>query len=295
MNLRRGVGLFLGLVIAAASLVALAVPASAGCPRLEDFSSGSESSAGCTDEVASSSEGETATSGNVVWQDDGPYTVYNYEPGCSVNNETENSPDVLCNQFTACPTEGERRWQVYTQEVNPPEDTVNEDDWEFQGTQCRGDDELDEGGAPQITEQMIIEIAQATAPPATVGAEPGATSYVNIPNNFYATSGATTETVTLIGTPVTLEYTPTSYSWKFGDGNSGTGPGVKNASLGQAGAVEHEYRRQGDYAVTVTTSFEVRASVAGGQSITLSVPVTSTSEPHNLDVGEIQSTVTRVR
>lgn len=231
-----------------------------------------------------------------IYTKPGPYPVYRYVPTCDGNRPDGYSNDALCGAATmSCPgPERQIRFWVYRQIVQPGE-SPRDGAWEMVRTECRGGDEPPEGGPEVITEWMIQEAAQAVAPETHIVSEPDATSYVNVPNNFWVDTATHSETVTLIGVPITITYRPTAYSWSFGDGASDSGPGIRNARVGQDGAVEHQYRRSGDYDVTATRSFEVTAILPGGDSLTLEVPITSTSAPHPLTIGEIQSVVTGVR
>ena len=189
--------------------------------------------------------------------------------------------------------EGDINFRVYTRKMKANGDP--DGDWEYQGLQCRGADDPPEGGPPVITTFMIRDAAQEAVPASEVNSEPGETSYVNVPTNFFTDGDAVTATVQVLGIPIVITFDPVSVSWAFGDGGSGTGAGIEAAAVGQPGAVEHEYARQGDYSITVSRSFNVSARLPGGQTLSLPAPVTSTSEPYQLEVGEIQSVVTRVR
>lgn len=222
----------------------------------------------------------------------GPWTEYRYVPTCSAN-APEGGADALCGAAVmSCPDDGDIRFWVYARTAYP--DNREPTDWRRVRTECRGADEVPEDGPPVITEWMIREAAEAAAPETVVHAEPVATSYVSVPNNFYVDSAPTNTTVTLIGIQIPVSYTPTTFTWSFGDGTSGSGAGVRRAAVGAAGAVEHEYRRQGTYGVTATRGFTVVATLPGGETLTIDVPVTSTSDPYELEVGEIQSLVTKV-
>ncbi|MDX6232514.1 MAG: hypothetical protein QOH68_1498 [Nocardioidaceae bacterium] len=227
-----------------------------------------------------------------VYADPRPWTEHRYIPTCSAN-APEGGADALCGAaVSTCPEDGDIRYWNYTRTVYP--DNRQPSEWKRGASVCRGLDDPVEGGPPVITTQMIREAAQQAAPETVVRVEPETTSYVNVPNNFYVDSAPRTTTVTLVGLAIPITFTPTTFSWSFGDGGSGSGAGVRQAAIGAPDAVEHEYRRQGDYAVTATRGFKVVATLPNGQVLTVDVPVTNTSAPYELGVGEIQSLVTKI-
>lgn len=224
----------------------------------------------------------------------GPWTEYRYVPTCS-GNKPEGGFDTLCGAAVyTCPEDDETNFWVYARTVYPAADHRAPSAWKRVRTECRGPDDPPEGGPPVITTWMIREAAERTAPKTVVHAEPATESYVNVPNNFYVDSAPTTTSVTLIGITIPITFTPTTFSWSFGDGASGSGAGVRKAVIGAAGAVEHDYRRQGTYGITATRAFSVVATLPGGETLTVDVPVSNTSVPYELGVREIQSLVTNV-
>ena len=101
------------------------------------------------------------------------------------------------------------------------------------------------------------------------------------------------DSVTLLGVTIPLRWTPTSTAWSFGDGVAATGNGVPDADLGAPGAIEHSYGRQGSYAITTTTNYDLTFLLPGQavQTIQLSSPP---SPPVTLPVREIASLVSYV-
>ena len=108
---------------------------------------------------------------------------------------------------------------------------------------------------------------------------PKGRTLVNFATNFYTTNDhPTTRTVTLIGQRVTIEATPTEYTWHFGDtldesSDLGTtDPGAAYPDL----RVTHRYTRVGHVRPSVYTTYSGRYRVGNGrwQTIpdTLTVP-----------------------
>ncbi len=92
---------------------------------------------------------------------------------------------------------------------------------------------------------------------------PDGLTLVNFDTNFYTTSTAPiARTVTLLGQRVTLEATPATYHWDFGDGRtlSTSEPGAPYPRLD----VTHNYLRTGTYRPSLSTTYTGRYRVGGG-------------------------------
>lgn len=222
-----------------------------------------------------------------------PYTEYKYVPNCSAN-APEGGADALCGSAVyTCPDEGDIRYRVYTREHNADGSLSDGPDWKAGGTVCRGPNDPPEGGPVVITTADIADEARKAAPATVVHVEPATKTYVNVPTNFYADAAAQGASVQVLGQTIALQFRPTGFAWSFGDGSSGSGAGVKDASVGAADAVEHLYRRSAKVQVTLTRTFEVTYTAPGGVTGTLPAPgVSNTSAPTALEVGEIQTLVT---
>jgi hypothetical protein len=105
---------------------------------------------------------------------------------------------------------------------------------------------------------------------------PKGKTLVNFDTNFYTSNtDPTTQSVTLLGQRVTIEATPTSYTWHFGGDEAPvttTDPGAPYPDL----QVTHRYSRVGDVRPSVDTTYSGRYRVGNGdwQTIpdTLTVP-----------------------
>ncbi|GAA4824124.1 PKD domain-containing protein [Nocardioides caeni] len=92
---------------------------------------------------------------------------------------------------------------------------------------------------------------------------PDGLTLVNFDTNFYTTSTEPlTRTVTLLGRQVTLEATPATYTWDFGDGKSlaTSDPGAPYPAL----RVTHSYGLKGTYRPSLSTTYAGRFRVGGG-------------------------------
>jgi hypothetical protein len=92
---------------------------------------------------------------------------------------------------------------------------------------------------------------------------PGGETLVNLETIFYTTNSApTSRTVTLAGRSVTIEATPTSYAWHFGDGTieTTTSPGHPHPDHD----VFHVYASTGEVAASVSTTYAGRFRIGNG-------------------------------
>jgi hypothetical protein len=200
--------------------------------------------------------------------------------------------DALCGAaVNTCPDPDIRFW-VYTRTVYADPDK-QPTAWKRTGDSvCRGPDEptVDK---PKATPQQVVDAARGLAPKPSVVVQPADRSYVNIPNNFYASAPDTTQTITLFGTTIAVQFSGATLTWHFGDGGSATGDGIKDAALHQAGAVEHAYVAQGTYDISVTSTYHISFDLFG-QHIDNDIEG-QPSDPVSLQVGEIQTLVTDAR
>ncbi len=125
----------------------------------------------------------------------------------------------------------------------------------------------DEPAAPAIT---IDDLAQfAPDPVANVG-EPDNVGVAGMPTNFVAAASAHTRSGTLLGTPLSVRFTPVDYEFVHGDGTSATSTtgGQTWSALGQAPftptATSHVYRERGTYQAHVTVRYAAEVDLGGG-------------------------------
>ncbi|WP_314648927.1 PKD domain-containing protein [uncultured Microbacterium sp.] len=122
-------------------------------------------------------------------------------------------------------------------------------------------------GAPEVT---ISDVASfAPAPPTTL-AEPSSLGVAGRPANFVATASAHTREGTILGAPVTVRFTPSAYTFDYGDGTAATRTtgGATWSALGQAAFTptdtSHVYERRGEYTATVTVHYTADVDLGAG-------------------------------
>ncbi|QPZ37797.1 PKD domain-containing protein [Paramicrobacterium chengjingii] len=123
----------------------------------------------------------------------------------------------------------------------------------------------DEGSDP-IT---IHDLASFTPEQAHVTMEPDGWMIVGLPANFYADADVNTDSGELFDFPITVRFTPTSYSWSWGDGSSSTtdsgGSSWKDLGVKEftATATSHTFTEKGTYTVSLTVNYSVEIKTSG--------------------------------
>lgn len=122
----------------------------------------------------------------------------------------------------------------------------------------------DEPAAALTTGLVRSAFARLELPAGTLVIQPpDGLTLVNFDTNFYTTSTEPiARTVTLLGRRVTLEATPSTFHWTFGDGESLTtsDPGAPYPRL----RVTHDYLRKDTYRPSLATTYTGRYRVGGG-------------------------------
>ena len=107
----------------------------------------------------------------------------------------------------------------------------------------------------------VSDLARFVPSTATVSGEPDDIAVVGLPANFL--SSAKTETIpgTILGRALTIRFTPVSYTFDYGDGETRTSttPGTAWNASGQAQFTptdtSHVYKQPGTYTVTATVTY----------------------------------------
>lgn len=118
---------------------------------------------------------------------------------------------------------------------------------------------------------------------------------VNLPTIVYTDPVTQAFATALLGFPVEVEATPTTYTWDFGDGTdplTTTSPGHPYPDHD----VAHPYTRPGTYTITLTTAYAGRYRMAGtttwlpvtgtATTTTTSPPITAVDAPGRLVAGD---------
>ncbi len=177
---------------------------------------------------------------------------YKLTPAC------ETGGTVICHEPAVCPDPpGSFMFNVFrSPDTNPPS-------WTRIGSACLTDADAADLGA--LTPGMVLEAFRSMdwpEPELTIQPPDGET-LVNFDTNFFTTlSEPQTQTVTLIGIQVTIEATPSSYLWHFGDGADDTTstPGSAYPHLD----ITHTYARAGELSPSVDVVYSGRYRVGGG-------------------------------
>ena len=129
----------------------------------------------------------------------------------------------------------------------------------------------------------------------TVTSEPSGWSVVGAQTNFIASAGERERSGVLLGQPVTVQFTPVAYAWRYGDGSGRTvsTPGASWAASGlpqfAMTATSHAYASRGVYTVTVTVAFSARYRFAGQGWAGIPGTLALTSDPVTVTVKGVKT------
>jgi len=145
---------------------------------------------------------------------------------------------------------------------------------------------------PQVTPGLVLNAFRRLAWPASpLLIQPvGGRTLVNFATNFYTDNTTPTrQSISLLGQRVTVEATPTTYTWRFGDGQSDatTSPGAAYPTLD----VTHDYLTKGRVAPSVDTTYAGRYRVNRGPWIAIPATLTVPGASVAIDVIEARPTL----
>ena len=212
-------------------------------------------------------------------------------PACGANGLF--GGDALCMAAIAsCPV-GEIRFWVWQRVVrhqldeDPP---VLEGEWErLPGSYCLG---ADDPGVPdygRAIARVQSGFQDLPLPRAAVEVAPAPTSLVQVPTAFFAGGAQSFEqTVTPVpGISVTVSARPTSWTWHWGDGTSGT---FGTAGEPRRPVVAHTYRQVRDFSALVEVTWQGSFTIAGSSEVfDITTPAVVTSAPVTVQVREARS------
>jgi hypothetical protein len=187
--------------------------------------------------------------------------TYSIRPACEIGGS------ALCSDPATCNIEGHPGFLYNVYEDDGPDPL----DWQA----CLTKQEANRLGG--LTPGMVQRAFRRLTWPASelVVQPPKGRTLVNFETNFYTTNTSPTiRAVTLIGRQVTIEATPTSYTWHFGDddGLTTTDAGAPYPDL----RITYRYTHVGSVRPSVDTTYSGRFRVGNGgwQAIpdTLTVP-----------------------
>ncbi len=197
---------------------------------------------------------------------------YSIRPACEVGGL------ALCAEPGSCTIAGHDGWLFNVYEDASPTPL----DWQA----CLTKQEARHlGGLTPAQVQHAFERLSWPASPLVVQPPKGRT-LVNFDTNFYTTNThPTTQTVTLIGQRVTIEATPTQYTWHFGSGTSDadrstSDPGAAFPDL----RVTYRYQHVGAVHPSLDTTYTGRYRVGNGPWRDIPATLTVPGAPVDLQV-----------
>jgi len=149
--------------------------------------------------------------------------------------------------------------------------------------------------APAPGTPGLDDVARFLVGNPTVTSEPSGWTVVGAQTNFIAVAGERERSGQLLGQPVTVHFTPVSYTWRYGDGSGQTvsTPGASWAASGlpqfAKTATSHVYENRGTYTVTVTVAFSARYQFAGQAWAGIPGTLALTSDPITVTVKGVKT------
>jgi hypothetical protein len=140
--------------------------------------------------------------------------------------------------------------------------------------------------APPEPVVTLSDLASFSPTTPTIRMEPDGWMLTGLPANFIADTTINTHDGVLLGHDVTVRFTPTTYTWAWGDGTTDTftTPGRTWEDLGvddfTATDTSHTYTDRGTVTVSLTVGYTVAYALTGGTWHTVDGTVTAT---HTLD------------
>lgn len=142
------------------------------------------------------------------------YSAYHQIPACQPSALMLTTPE--CQPQDYCPDPETSAWQLFGL-------STESGSWMSLGTQCLGADELPEATPAEVTPAIVLRaLRRMGLPEVEARTQPEGTTLVNFDTIFYADASTQTRDVTLLGRPVTIEATPSEFTWHHGDGTSRT-------------------------------------------------------------------------
>ncbi len=150
----------------------------------------------------------------------------------------------------------------------------------------------DEPEAPQVTPgRVLTAVREIGLPRLRLSVQPGGETLVNLDTILHTTEPDFARSISLLGSSVELEASPTTYTWHHGDGTSQrtTTPGAPYPSKD----VVHRYERPArGVTLRVDATYRVRFRVDGGPWQTLAETITATGPSTTIDVREARPVLT---
>ena len=190
-----------------------------------------------------------------------PRLQYVVLPDCGTNDPASQVASTCAEQSLGCAS-GTSRMRVFEARLGTPLKDASL--WSRTASRCLDPTQAHVGEVviPQLTS---AELRRLPVPAGTSVIEPpGGKALINLPVNVYATTPEpTTLRTTVMGLDMVIALYPTSYTWDFGDGTvvgPTSDPGGPYPNLTNS----HVYRKPGNYAVTMTTTYRAEYAVNDG-------------------------------
>ncbi|BDZ37749.1 hypothetical protein [Microbacterium suwonense] len=128
----------------------------------------------------------------------------------------------------------------------------------------------DEDGTPATPTFTITDLASFAPAPSILTGEPDNLGVAGLPTNFTADAGVHTRNGTLFGYAIAARFTPASFTFHYGDGQTHTtttaGRSWQDLNLAQFTPTDtsHTYQERGTYQAHVDTTYTAEIDLGAG-------------------------------
>ncbi|WP_432562805.1 PKD domain-containing protein [Kineococcus sp. SYSU DK003] len=198
-------------------------------------------------------------------------------PACSRNGPEGSLGDNSCGAAANnCPP-GQTLTTTWVQNQGDPR-------WTNGGTRCTTD--ATPGDPVTLPTVTVSDLRRVGLPASPLNLQPGnGEALLNVPLILHTTAETAVRNTTVLGYPVTIRATPTSWTWTLGDGTT-LGPTTDPGRPYPQQTLTHTYTEPGDHQITLTTTWAGEYTIAGLPYAPIVGTATTTSGPTSVHVLE---------
>jgi hypothetical protein len=210
------------------------------------------------------------------------YDAYRWVSACiGIDQANQASTMLECGAARVCPDPVERLWRLWGHRTPPNAG------WDLLGSQCFGrPPTAAQTPVPVVTPGMVLQAIRAIGLPSLEAhTQPAGKTLVNFATIFYTSPEPFTRTIRLLGQPVHVEATATSFTWHHGDGTIATtttpGAPYPDKQITYAYGTAHTTVR-----TSVDVTYTARFRVGGGDWQSIPETVTISGPASDLRISE---------
>ena len=213
----------------------------------------------------------------------GPPVTVVKTPACGRNGPEGSFGDDFCGASNKLCPPGQTFATTWTRTGDAP--------WVNAGSRCTA---AGTGGAPVVLPVVTeADLRRLPLPAGPVELQPRTgQALLHVPLVLRTGTDVVVRDTTVLGYPVTVRATPTTWTWDFGDG-SALGPTDDPGHPYPRQTLTHAYEVPGEHAITLTTTYTGEYTIAGSPYLPIAGTASVTSAPFAVHVREGSSALTR--